>query len=131
MGTRYLLDSNAVIYLIKGDVPIFLPQVIEEASLAPAQISVISKIELLGWNPPTNADGEKYQDFIANSEIFPLSDEIVEKTIEFRRLLSKPKIPDCIIAATAMVHGLTLISRNESDFSKIPGLTFVNPFATI
>jgi len=41
----------------------------------------------------------------------------------------KIKLPDAVIAATALVHGLELISRNESDFKKIPGLAVVNPFA--
>jgi predicted nucleic acid-binding protein len=39
-----------------------------------------------------------------------------------------PKLPDCIIAATALVHGLTLITANKRDFSNIPGLTIINPF---
>lgn len=92
---------------------------------------MISKIEILGWIAPTEAEIKKCQDFIADSDIFPLTDEIVEMTILLLRLPQKPKLPDCIIAATAIVHKMTLISRNESDFSKIPGLLLINPFATV
>jgi len=35
---------------------------------------------------------------------------------------------DNIIAATAMVHGLTLVTNNEKDFSNIRGLKTINPF---
>jgi hypothetical protein len=128
MGTRYLLDSNAAIYLMKGNVPIADSAVIVNAGQHPPNLSVISKIELLAWNAPTQADADNCQSFVEDSEIFPLTDEVVEKTIEIRRLPKKPKLPDCIIAATAIVNGLTLLSRNEADFSMIPGLTFVNPF---
>ena len=128
MGTRYLLDSNAAIYLMKGNVPITNAAVIADAGQYPPNLSVISKIELLGWNAPTQEDADKCHAFVEDSEIFPLTDEVVEKTIEIRRLPKKPKLPDCIIAATAIVNNLTLLSRNEADFSMIPGLTFVNPF---
>ena len=36
--------------------------------------------------------------------------------------------PDMLIAATAVVHGLTLATRNERDFADC-GLTVVNPFS--
>ncbi len=131
MGTRYLLDTNAAIYLIKGSLSISNPIVITEASDEAPQLSVISKIEILGWNAPTEAEAKKCEDFVSDAEVYPLSDEIVEKTIWLRKLPQKPKLPDCIIAATAIVHDMVLISRNESDFSKIPGLRLVNPFVVI
>lgn len=34
----------------------------------------------------------------------------------------KTKLPDAIIAATALVHNLTIISRNTADFKNIEGL---------
>ncbi|MEK7257684.1 MAG: PIN domain-containing protein [Bacteroidota bacterium] len=48
--------------------------------------------------------------------------------MEIRRQFKSIKLPDAIIAATALTHQLTLLTRNVSDFSKIPGLTVVNPF---
>ncbi|MGH8933588.1 MAG: type II toxin-antitoxin system VapC family toxin [Egibacteraceae bacterium] len=30
--------------------------------------------------------------------------------------------PDALIAATALVHGLTLVTRNERNFARVPGL---------
>jgi predicted nucleic acid-binding protein len=40
----------------------------------------------------------------------------------------KKKLPDAIIAATALVYDLTLLSRNSSDFSGINGLKIINPW---
>lgn len=38
------------------------------------------------------------------------------------------KLPDAIIAASALVEGLPLMTHNVGDFKRIPGLTVINPF---
>lgn len=38
------------------------------------------------------------------------------------------KLPDAIIAATALVHDLSLITRNYNDFKKIQSIEILNPF---
>jgi predicted nucleic acid-binding protein len=65
-----------------------------------------------------------------DSEILPLADDVVDKTIEIRRN-QKIKLPDAVIAATAMIHNYTLISRNDEDFRHISGLKYLNPFTDI
>lgn len=62
------------------------------------------------------------------SNVIPLHDAIVQKTIEFRKTY-KIKLPDAVIAATTLVHGLTLITRNISDFEKIQELEVVDSHA--
>ena len=47
------------------------------------------------------------------------------KTAEIRKA-HKLKLPDAIIAATAIVYDLTLISRNVSDFKNINGLKIMD-----
>lgn len=66
------------------------------------------------------------KDFIEASEVLLLTKNVVLKTIEIRKN-HKIKLPDAIIAATALVHRLTLVSRNTNDFKNIPGLKVVNP----
>jgi predicted nucleic acid-binding protein len=39
------------------------------------------------------------------------------------------KLPDAVIAVTAIVNNLTIITRNTSDFNQIVGLNYINPFA--
>ncbi|AYQ34414.1 PIN domain-containing protein [Runella sp. SP2] len=51
---------------------------------------------------------------------------VVEASIEIRKR-HKTKLPDAIIAATALVYGLVLISRNVSDFKSIDGLQVIDP----
>jgi predicted nucleic acid-binding protein len=41
---------------------------------------------------------------------------------------AKIKLPDAIIAATAIVNNFVLLSRNTKDFEGIEGLEIVNPY---
>ena len=49
------------------------------------------------------------------------------KTADIRKK-QKIKLPDAIIAATALVYELSLVSRNVSDFKNIDGLQLINPW---
>ena len=88
-------------------------------------LSVVTRIEVLGFDgsqPEMNHTTE----FIQDSIVVGLEEAIILRTIALRRLL-KIKLPDAVIAATALVHSLSLITRNTDDFKSIPGLTVVNP----
>jgi predicted nucleic acid-binding protein len=93
-----------------------------------SNISVITKMELLGWDNPSIENENNCIAFIADSTVFNLTDEIVDKTIALRKTYAKLALPDAIIAATALVHNLTLISRNDKDFQRIKKLKYTNPF---
>ncbi len=64
---------------------------------------------------------------IDNAFIYPLEEPVILKTIELRQLY-KIKTPDAVIAATTLLNGLTLLTRNLSDFRQIPDLKITNPF---
>lgn len=55
-----------------------------------------------------------------------MSDDIVEKTIEVRRKY-KIKLPDAVIAATAIISNYTLVTSNIKDFKSISDLEVLNP----
>jgi predicted nucleic acid-binding protein len=127
MGKRYLIDTNIAIYFLDGHLPPsslpFLIGIFNQER----NMSVITKIELLGWNfPNPNKSAISYA-FVDQSNVLPLSEDIVNKTIELRQRY-KIKLPDAVIAATAIVFDFTLISRNDKDFSTIHELQYFNPF---
>jgi hypothetical protein len=92
------------------------------ASIEENNISFVTKIELSSWKAEQMIENA-VADFIKSAYIFSISDEIITKTIEIRRK-TKIKLPDAIIAATAIVNKLTLLSCNDADFLKIPKLKY-------
>ncbi len=127
MGARFLLDTNTVIYLGNGSLPEKALDFLRIEVKKGVSLSVISEIELLGWNAPSEHEAFITESFVSGSFIIQLTRSIVLKTIEIRKM-RKIKLPDAIIAATALVHDLTLISRNDGDFRKIDNLKYLNPF---
>jgi len=131
MGTTYLLDTNTVIYFLDGLLPAESLDFVEEnLDKTGSFISIISKIELLGWQTPNEKAYKHLQNFVNDSEVLGLTDEIAMKAIDIKRIL-KIKLPDTVIAATALVNDFTLISRNDDDFRKIPRLKYINLFTEI
>lgn len=125
MGTRYLIDTNALIDYLNEKLPpeglSFMDSVVDDRPF----ISIVTKIELLRFNTQEDVY-QVLQDFVNDSAVLGLNDLVVEKTIAICRS-SKIKLPDAIIAATALVNGLIVISRNISDFKQIADLKILNP----
>lgn len=123
VGKMILVDSNIIIYYFSGmeKAREFLNE--NAQNLA---ISTITVSEVLSY--PMREDELKYTtDFLKNNFTwFDVSRDIIFKTAEIRRQ-KKIKTPDAIIGATALIHELTLASRNEKDFKNLP-LNFINPF---
>lgn len=127
MEQEFLIDSNAVIDYITGKLPLTGMEFMNEIVDNVPHVSVITEIEVLGFSMPPAATLLFYN-FFSDSNVIPLSRPIVSKTIDLRKIY-KIKLPDAIIAATALVQGLGIITRNESDFIKIDGLKVVNPYS--
>ena len=126
MERQFLIDSNVVIdYLIAKLPPEgmkFMSNVVNDIP----KISVITKIEVLGYNAPPK-DQKLLDDFVDSSVLLELNNEIINQTIDLRKSFAI-KIPDAIIAATAIALRFDLVTRNENDFKNIPGLKIVNPW---
>ena len=127
MEQLYLADSNTIIDYVGNKMPEKALLVLDNYFDDNLTISIISKIEVLGFNG--NADElNRLADFIALANIIFVDDAIADKTIDLLKAY-KIKLPDAIIAATAIVYNLTIITRNISDFNNISGLPVINPYA--
>lgn len=117
----YLFDSNSVIYYFNGlTADASLHDLLKESF----KISVITKIEFLGWGEFA-ADPMLYsqaRSFIGHASIYPLTDAITEQTIRLRQQF-KTKTPDAIIAATALLNHLTVVTHNTNDFIRLGAKT--------
>lgn len=125
-GMQYLFDSNILIYHLNGSLNNRGSELLEEGLSGNGACSIISKIELLGFQQPEVAETQA-RELLADLLEISLSSEIAEQTVQIRKA-RKVKLPDAIIAATALTNGLTLVTRNSGDFSQVNGLLLINPF---
>ena len=124
MESEFLIDTNVAIDYLAGKLPAkgldFIDKVIEGI---PA-VSVINKIELLGHNHPSL---HQCKLFVGICNILELTEDVVNTTIAIRKS-RKIKTPDAMVAATALVYDLILITHNVSDFEGIAKLSVIDPY---
>ncbi len=122
---KYLFDSNILIYHLRGSLNQRGSDLIPEGLTGAGAYSIISKIELLGFQK-TSVEEQQARLFLSGLQELELTSDIAEQTIQLRKN-HKIKLPDAAIAASARFHQLTLITRNTSDFLKIAGLDMIDP----
>ena len=126
MGQKYLIDSNIIIYFMNNELPQnSLPKIrmiLKESFV----VSTISNVETLGWYNITEQEQTKLAAFLSNATVIYIDKLIEQQAIDIRQN-KKMKLGDSIIASTALVNNLTIVTRNESDFYGL-GLTIYNPF---
>jgi predicted nucleic acid-binding protein len=67
------------------------------------------------------------EEFVNLATILPLDIEVTKIAIQIHRNLRRLKLGDTIIAATAIVHNLILVTNNVKDFNTIQNLTVIDP----
>ena len=124
----YLVDTNILIYHIAGlrDSVSFLGDLIARQAL---NVSILTKIEFLGWDKHTPEGFEKCMRLMEFANVYPVDEEVAEKTISIRRGMNI-RLADAVIAATALLNKMKLATRNVDDFKRIQTLEVFNPFET-
>ena len=123
---EYLIDTNILIYHTAGSKAIsnFISDMIAQQAF---NVSVLTKIEFLGWEKHSPEGFEKCSRLIKLSNVYLIDDDIAEKTIELKRRV-KIKLADAVIAATALVNNFKLVTRNVDDYKGVKELEIFNPF---
>ena len=122
MGQKYLIDTNVLIdaqmnrFSSKG--LNFFAKIINNHFI----ISFITQIEFLGYKNISKSS----EDFISLADVIEIDKFIIQTCIKLRKNY-KIKLPDAIIAATALTRNLILVTNNEKDFSLIKSLIVMNP----
>ncbi len=117
-----LIDSNIIIYASK-------PEGAELRSFLdtfPRFVSVISYIESFGYQDLTEEENLQLARIFRRTRILSLTDAIARQAVSLRQQ-RRMGLGDAIIAATAMVHDLALVTHNTEDFRWITGLELLDP----
>lgn len=80
-------------------------------------------MELLGYSSISQKEIDIIKNFLSLCKIENILTEIKEKTIELRKSYNI-KLPDAIIASTAIINSVPLLSA-DTIFSKITELNFI------
>lgn len=113
-GTDFVADTNALIYLLNGN-SCMIPFL--QSKLA---FSVISEMELLSFSGIIATEENNIKSLLLDCKEISLTGEVKEKTIEIRKKY-KTKLPDAIVAASAIVNNLPLITADKG-FNQIEEL---------
>jgi len=82
---------------------------------------------VLGYHLLTEEYRLYFEEFFGVVEVLPISNAVLDRALLLRQM-RRMTLGDAIIAATALVYGRTLVTRNIEDFRWIAELTLINPF---
>ncbi len=88
-----------------------------------AAYSVLTRCELFAGR---STDEKRVRRLLAGFVEIPMDRAVAERAGRLRRE-SAIATPDAIVAATALEHGLVLVTRNKRDFVAVPGLRWRDP----
>lgn len=113
-GIDFLADTNILIYILEEN-----PAVKSILNFSFA-VSFISEMELLGKHRISSREVDAINALLSDCEIVSMN-ELIKKTVISLKQTQKLKLPDAIIAATAITLGIPLITADKS-LSKIKDL---------
>lgn len=122
-GKRYLLDTNAIVALLKGHSTFHTELQTSEW----VGVSVISQLEFLAFSKLTDADRLLFAEFLERVERVDLSSRntsLLETILQIRQI-HRLKLPDAIIAASAIQNDAVLVTE-DTDFKTMTGLRVVS-----
>ena len=114
MVLKRVLDTNAILYLLGGKLRQPLPT-------GQYFISVISEMELLSYPLLDESAQSRIEAFLSEIIIVGLNEPVKKLAIVLRRE-HKLKLPDAIVAATALSLGAALVT-NDANLLRLPGLS--------
>jgi predicted nucleic acid-binding protein len=117
----YTLDTNAILYYLKDDAAAVSVLRGVFAENVPVYVSAVTELELLAYSDPSSEEESLIEELLATISVIPVDSRIARLAALVRRHY-RLKVPDSVIAATAMFTGSRLVTRNWRDFRKIPSL---------
>lgn len=127
-----LLDTDTLSAVMRGNPSVVRPARANLVEHGAFTISIITRYEILRGLKAKNASRQivAFDRFCGSSRIVSLCDEIVVRAAEIYAVLKQRGSlvgdADILIAASALVHGLAVVTNNEAHFRRIPDLVVEN-----
>ena len=124
---RWRLDTNVVIDAFAGRADTV--KAIASARTAALEwigYSAVTRLEVLGFPGLTADDEVGVRNLLAQFSEAPIDAAVIERAIEIRKSV-RIKIPDALVAATAVIYEANLVTRNTIDFKNVRGLSILDP----
>lgn len=112
-GIKYLLDTNFILGLLKATPEVLATVTDRDLSASSCAYSAVTRMELLGYPNITSDEELLIADRLSNFTYLPISAEVENLAIALRRT-RKLKLPDAVIAATAIHHGMELLTLDQA-----------------
>ena len=104
-----ILDSNIIIYSAKPEY-LQLARYLQ-VSQSIVRVSLISTLEVLGFSRLSSKDKLTFEAYLGSVKILPLTETIIAEAIRLRQQ-RKRSLGDSIIAATALLYNLPVLTNN-------------------
>lgn len=117
-GVKFLLDTNMLIGLLSHNKAVNHLLTAKQVNITQCAFSAITRMELLSYHSLKETDKENIVFVLNLMHYLPITSVIEDTTIAFRQK-NKSKLPDAIIAATAVHHQLELLTLDTALANKI------------
>lgn len=117
-GIRYLLDTNFILGILKSDPDVLAQISSRQLHLGECAYSAIARMELLGFHGITREEASLIQQKLDRLAYLPLTANIEDVVIDLRQT-RRIKLPDAIIAATALCAGTELLTLDQQLLSVV------------
>lgn len=126
---KYLLDTDTCVFAIRH-----LPQVRAHLeSLTPEEVAVSAMNEAELWYGALNSQhpdkhAKDVEAFLAPLIVLPFDAEATREHARLRMALKNMPIGerDLVIASVALSHRLTVVTHNQREFGRVPGLRAID-----
>ena len=102
---RFVLDTNVILYFLGG-------RLVDSFPAGAYAISVISELELLAYPGLVSSEEQRVRAFLADIPITDLTQSVKHHAVDLRKRFGL-KLPDAIVAATALALEATLLTNDQ------------------
>jgi len=120
VANRILLDTNILIGVLNGTLD---PRRIARRGIV--VLSAVTVMEIYALAGMSDIEQHRIDSALAMVEVMPVDVVVAKRAGMLARTRPRRK-SDLLIAATAIVHGLPMITKNIRDFREIPGLALLS-----